>query len=241
MQKKQIAEEKNNHVTMKELPISERPYEKCMKRGASVLSDAELLAVILKSGSRTCNSVEMAQKILLLCGTEGKLQDLCHLTIAQLMKVDGVGQVKAIQIQCLAELCARMQQNVWEERPLLNSPDKIADCYRESMSRLKQEEMHLIFLDTKNRLIQDVLLTKGTVNASLVSPRELFIEALRYCAVHVVMIHNHPSGDTSPSAEDLAITKKVKEAGELLDIHLLDHIIIGGNQYFSMKAAGYLV
>lgn len=110
----------------------------------------------------------------------------------------------------------------------------------ESMSRLEQEEMHLIFLDTKNRRIQDVLLTKGTVNASLVSPRELFIEALRYCAVHVVMIHNHPSGDPAPSAEDIAITKKVKEAGELLDILLLDHIIIGGNRYFSMKAAGYL-
>ncbi len=229
-----------SHVTMKELPVSERPYEKCMKRGASALSDAELLAVILKSGSRSRNSVEMAREILLLCGAEGKLENLRQLTSAQLMKIDGIGQVKAIQIQCLAELCSRMWEQIPGDRILLNSPDKIAGYYMESMSRLEQEEMHLIFLDTKNRRIQDVLLTKGTVNASLVSPRELFIEALRYCAVHVVMIHNHPSGDPAPSAEDIAITKKVKEAGELLDILLLDHIIIGGNRYFSMKAAGYL-
>ncbi|MDY2627752.1 MAG: DNA repair protein RadC [Lachnospiraceae bacterium] len=229
-----------SHVTIKGLPVSERPYEKCMQRGASSLSDAELLAVILKSGTRRYNSVEVARKILMLCGEEGRLGNLRGLTSAQLMQIEGIGQVKAIQIQCLAELCSRMSEYAVRDRALLNSPEKIAQYYMEPFSRLEQEEMHLVFLDTKNHWIQEVLLTKGTVNASLVSTRELFIEALRNCAVHVVMIHNHPSGDPSPSAEDIAVTRKVKEAGELLDILLLDHIIIGNNRYFSMKAAGYL-
>lgn len=227
-----------NHVTMKGLPVSERPYEKCMERGAAALSDAELLAVIIKSGTRQRTSVEVAREILMLCGEEGGISNLRQLTEVQLMKIDGIGRIKAIQLQCLAELCSRMSVCMRMEKPLLNTPERIAEYYMEPLSSLKQEEMHLVFLDTKNRKIQDVLLTRGTVNASLVSTRELFIEALRYCAVHVVMIHNHPSGDPAPSAEDIAITKKVRDAGELLDIRLLDHIIIGDNRYFSMKAAG---
>lgn len=229
-----------SHVTIKALPVSERPYEKCLEKGAVSLSDAELLAVILKSGTRKRNSVEVAREILMLCGDDGRIGKLRELTLVQLMQIDGIGQVKAIQLQCLAELCSRMSEYVHCDRALLNSPDRIAEYYMDSFSQLKQEEMHLVFLDTKNRWIKEVLLSKGTVNASLVSTRELFIEALRYCAVHVVMIHNHPSGDPAPSAEDIAVTKKVKEAGELLDILLLDHIIIGDNRYFSMRAAGYL-
>lgn len=229
-----------DHVTMKGLPISERPYEKCLEKGAGALSDAELLAVILKNGTRKRNSVETAREILKLCSEEGRLRDLRFLTGEQLRRIDGIGTVKAIQLQCLAELCTRMAEPVADDRLVLNSPEKIAACYMDSLGRLKQEEMHLVFLDTKNHRIQDILLSRGTVNASLVSTRELFIEALRYCAVHVVMLHNHPSGDPGPSAADIAITKKVKEAGELLDITLLDHIIIGHNRYFSMKSAGYL-
>ena len=224
---------------MKGLPVSERPYEKCMEKGASALSDAELLAVMIKCGTKHRTSVEVAREVLMLCGEPGGLGNLRQLTIAQLMKIEGIGRIKAIQLQCLAELCSRMSVRVYMEKPLLNTPEKIAEYYMEPLSKLEQEEMHLVFLDTKNRRIQDVLLTRGTVNASLVSTRELFIEALRYCAVHVVMLHNHPSGDPSPSPEDIAVTKKVKEAGELLDIRLLDHIIIGDNRYFSMRAAGY--
>ena len=229
-----------DHITIKDLPASERPYEKCMERGASSLSDAELLAVILKSGTRKRNSVGVAREILRLCGDDGRIADLRSLTSAQLMRIEGIGQIKAIQIQCLAELCSRMTACTYSRKVLLNSPERIAEYYMDAFSRLKQEEMHLVFLDTKNHRIQEILLTKGTVNASLVSTRELFMEALRYCAVHVVMIHNHPSGDPTPSAEDIAVTKKVKEAGELMDILLLDHIIIGDNRYFSMKASGYL-
>lgn len=229
-----------SHVTIKGLPVSERPYEKCMERGVASLSDAELLAVILKSGTRKRNSVEVAREILMLCGNDGRIGNLRRLTPAQLMHIEGIGQVKAIQMQCLAELCSRMSEYTYSRKVLLNSPDRIAEYYMEAFGQLKQEEMHLVFLDTKNHWIQEILLTKGTVNASLVSTRELFIEALRYCAVHVVMIHNHPSGDPTPSTEDIAVTKKVKEAGELLDIRLIDHIIIGENRYFSMKAAGYL-
>ncbi|MDO5410227.1 MAG: DNA repair protein RadC [Lachnospiraceae bacterium] len=225
---------------MKDFPVSERPYEKCMDKGAASLSDAELLAVILKNGTRTRTSVEVAREILMLCGDDGHIGNLKKLTAAQLMQIDGIGKVKAVQLQCLAELCSRMSGDVYKERQLFNSPERIAAYYMRSLGGLEQEEMHLVFLDTKNRRIQEVLLTRGTVNASLLSTRELFLEALRHCAVHVVMVHNHPSGDPAPSAEDIAVTKKVKEAGELLDILLLDHIIIGADRYFSMKSAGYL-
>lgn len=228
------------HLTIKELPLSERPYEKCMERGSAFLSDAELLAVILKSGTANRNSVEIAREVLKLCGEEGKLQNLKQLTAAQLMQIEGIGKVKAIQILCLSELCSRMAA-VWdqEERLLLNTPARIASYYMESMSGLQQEEMHLVFLDTKNRRIRELLLTKGTVNASLISTREVFLEALRNCAVHMIMVHNHPSGDPSPSTEDIVVTKKVQKAGELMDIELLDHVIIGAGRYCSLKSEGY--
>lgn len=228
------------HMTIKELPVSERPYEKCMEKGSAFLSNAELLAVILKSGTTKRNSVEIAREVLKLCGEEGKLQNLKFLTATQLMQIEGIGKVKAIQIQCISELCSRMAA-VWdqEERLLFNTPARIASYYMESMNGLQQEEMHLIFLDTKNRRIKELLLTKGTVNASLISTRDVFLEALRYCAVHMVMIHNHPSGDPTPSTEDIAVTKKVREAGELMDIELLDHVIIGKGRYCSLRSDGY--
>lgn len=228
------------HNTMKELPVSERPYEKCLERGPQSLSNAELLAVILKSGTRNQNSVELARAVLTLCGTDGTLRNLKHLTVSGLTGIPGIGKVKAVQILCVSELCDRIAKEQWSERIPLNTPSAIASYYINTIGSSDQEEMHLIFLDTKNRRIHNVLLTKGTVNASLVSTREVFAEALRYCAVSIIMVHNHPSGDPSPSREDLEVTQKVKAAGELLDIRLLDHIIIGHDRFCSLKQDGYL-
>ena len=228
-----------NHHSIKEMPQGERPYEKAIEKGAESLSDAELLAVILRSGSKNKNSVEMAREIIGLC-KDGNLSDLSDLTFMDFMKVAGVGRIKALQIECVCELFRRMARPAFKEKIAFSDPQTIAYYYMEQMGKLTQEEMRLIFLDTKNIRIKDVILNRGTVNYSLVSTRELFLEALRYHAVRVIMLHNHPSGDPKPSMEDIRLTKKVKEAGELLDIRLLDHLVIGNGCYVSMKAQGIL-
>lgn len=225
---------------MKELPQMERPYEKCLQNGVGSLSNAELLAIILRNGTREVNSLELAMRVLKTFEEQGGLAGLQYSTQASLMQIPGIGQVKSAQIQACIELGKRIQRAEILEQPVFLSADGIAEYYQVQYRNLKQEEVHLLFLDNKNRLIQEMLLTKGTVNASLISPRELFLEALRHCAVHVVMIHNHPSGDPSPSNDDILITEKVKKAGELLDIPLIDHIIMGNPGYLSMHSLGYL-
>jgi len=227
------------HVSIKALPEAERPYEKLMARGVDALSDAELIAVIIRSGTREANSVEVATRILRLCSPEGSLAGLKHLSHEALCGVEGIGKIKAMQIQCLGELCSRMHMPVPRERQLLNTPEKAAAHYM-YMAELEREEMRLVFLDTRNRRIQDVMLSRGTVNASLVSTREVFIEALRGCAVNLLMIHNHPSGDPAPSREDIELTRKVQQAGQLLDIRLLDHIVVAESGFCSMRASGLL-
>jgi len=225
---------------MKELPVNERPYEKCRLLGVESLSNAELLAILLRSGTREVNSLELAMRVIKAFEDQGGLTGLQASTQSQLMQIPGIGQVKAAQILACLELGKRIHNVMPALKPLLQSAEAIAEYYQGRFQHCGQEEVHLLFLDNKNRLIQEKLLTKGTVNASLISPRELFIEALKYCAVHVVMVHNHPSGDPAPSQEDILMTSKVKQAGELLDIPLLDHIIMGNPGYVSLHSLGYL-
>ena len=148
-------------------------------------------------------------------------------------KVDGIGKVKAVQVVCIAELARRLSKAAAALNLSFSSPKTIAKYYMEDMRHLKQEHMKLLMLDTKTRLIGESLISKGTVNATLVSPRDLFIEALQKNAVSIILLHNHPSGEPTPSREDLLVTKRIKEAGSLIGIELLDHIIIGNNCYLS--------
>lgn len=216
--------------------MTNKPYEKFKELGANALSNEELLAIILRTGTNNKPALKIAEEILNTNDAyDGKLMGLYHKSLKQLMEIDGIGEVKAIKLKCLTELSIRMAKERLESRTLFQTPEAIASYYMESCRHLEVEKVFLISLDNQLRLIKECELSKGTISASLVSPREVFIEALNAKAVHILLIHNHPSGDPRPSRADIEISKKVMEAGEMLDIRLLDHIIIGDHSYVSLK------
>ena len=226
---------------MKELPLYDRPYEKCRMYGAEALTDSELLAIILRSGTKDCSSIELADRIYHLHPVHHGIIGLPYLSYKALTSIKGVGMVKAVQILCIVELAKRLSIAEAKKRLKLTSPASIADYYMESMRHLQKEELLVMMLDGKNQLIKDSVLTIGTVNASLVSPREIFLEALHYEAVNLILIHNHPSGDSTPSKQDIEVTNRILEAGKLIGIHLLDHIILGEHQYTSLYEQGLIL
>lgn len=221
-------------LQIKNLPESERPYEKCQKLGVKALSDAELLAVIIKTGTKNLRSTELALQVLALCALRGGLSGLCHLTITDLEKIKGIGKVKAIQLLCAAELAVRISVSTASKKLNFNCPDTIAAYYMEEMRHYTQEHLVLMMFNTKNQLIKDCLVFKGTVNAAMMNPREIFIEALKQEAVNIILVHNHPSGDPTPSKEDIKVTKMIDKAGRFIGIRLLDHLIIGEHKYESL-------
>lgn len=228
-------------ITMKDIPTDERPYEKCLKKGAECLSDAELLSIIIRTGSREDNSLGLAQKILALNYPKEGILGLLHLSMQELMQVKGIGRVKGAQLLCVGELSRRIwKRTAMKEAVAFHNPVDIVNYFVEDMRHREQELVSIMLLNTKGALIRDILISQGTVNASVVSPREIFLEALKYHAVSLVMVHNHPSGDPAPSREDISLTRRVKDAGELIGIRLLDHIIIGDNSYISLKERGIL-
>ena len=228
--------------TIMEMPDYQRPYEKCLREGEQSLSDRELLAVILRCGVQGSSSLTLADKILNLAKQTGYsgLLGLFHISMQELMKIHGIGKVKAIQLKCIGELSKRIATR--EARKLLDfhSPDTIAAYYMERMRHEEQEQMICAMLNTKNQFLGDEVISRGTVNASLVSPRDLILAAFRHRAVYMILVHNHPSGNPEPSKDDLLFTKRVWEAGALVDIPLLDHIVIGDQQYFSFRQEGLL-
>lgn len=229
-----------SHVKMKELPRDVQPYERCLKEGPACLSDAQLLSIIIRTGSRDANSLELAQKILALNYPREGILGLLHLSLAQLTSVKGIGQVKGIQLLCIGELSRRIWNRKVAEQPLrLNTPELVAQYCQEDMRHLEKEEFRVLMFNTKQMLIGDVTVSRGTVNASLATPREVFIEALRFQAVSLILVHNHPSGDPQPSREDILLTKRMMEASKLIGISLLDHVIIGDSTYISLKERGF--
>lgn len=227
-------------MTMKSIPFSERPYEKAAERGPETLSDSELLAVILRSGTKDLTAMQLAETVLSL-GEPSGLTGLLHHTLCDYRSLRGIGTVKAVQLLCIGELSRRIWRSASRrEICVLDSPQKIAARYLEELRHKEQETLKLLILNTKNILIRDVEISKGTVNASLATPRELFIEALRYRGAGIILLHNHPSGDATPSREDCAFTKRVLEAGKIMGIPLLDHIIIGDTSYISLREQGLM-
>ncbi|MCI8514815.1 MAG: DNA repair protein RadC [Lachnospiraceae bacterium] len=225
---------------MKDKPLDERPYEKCLHHGAGHLSDAELLAVIIRSGSRDESAVELAGRILYHSGAANGLLSLHHVSLPELQRIPGIGKVKAVQLKCVAELSRRMAKASSAGTTAFTDPKQIADFFMEDMRHKEREELRVVFFNTKNQYIHDIILFQGTVNSSVVSPREIFLEALRYQAVSIVLLHNHPSGDCTPSREDILTTRRIRGAGDLIGISLIDHIIIGDHSYISLKERGVL-
>jgi DNA repair protein RadC len=227
-----------DYLSVKELPTSERPYEKCERFGAGALSDAELLAVILRTGTRNQRVIDLAVNILNYSPAKPGLKGLNYLTMKELTKIKGVGRVKAIELLCLTELTKRMAKEIHQDSLKLITPQSVADYYMQDMRHLTREQVLLVMLDSKNKILKDMIISEGTVNTSIMPTREVFVHAVKYEAVNIILLHNHPSGDPTPSTEDIRVTKKLSEAGNLIGITLMDHIIIGDNRYISLKEKG---
>ncbi len=214
----------------------ERPRERLIKNGASALSDSELLAIILRTGSRQENVINLCQRII----REYNLKQLSQANLTQLIKIHGIKESKAAQIIACFELARRLESFNEEEKPKINSPE---DVYRRiyPMMREQKKEMFIeLCLDTKNQIIKEGTISIGSLNANIVHPREVFKMALTESAAHIIVAHNHPSGDPTPSREDIEITKKLVETGNIMGITVLDHVIIGDGRHFSMKEAGHI-
>lgn len=224
-----------NHTSLKEMPEDDRPQEKMMRFGAKSLSNAELIAVIIRTGTREATSVEVGRKIMQYLDNDlSYFHQVDVLELQRNKNLAGIGIVKACQIKAAIELGLRIKQKDMIDVKI-TSPQDIADLLMEEMQYLKQECFKIILLDTKNKVIKVEGISVGILNASLVHPREVFIKAIRQHSAAIVLAHNHPSGDPEPSAEDKNITKRLCDAGELLGIAVLDHIIIGRGTYLSFK------
>lgn len=221
------------NIKTKDLPITEQPFEKLKRSGALSLTDGELLALILRKGTREQNCVLLSQEVLRMAG--GNLSSLCGLTEAELCNVSGIGPVKAAQIIGICELARRIAKTKRSYDEPLDSAEKIASRYMEDMRHLKEERVFLLLLDSKFRLIKEVVIGIGSVNQSILRPREIFVQALKNEAVHIILLHNHPSGDPTPSRPDIIVTKKVLEVAAIVGIPLEDHIVIGDCCYTSLR------
>ena len=225
----------NKYLTMKDRPVSERPYEKCLECGAGSLTDGELLAVIIRSGTRNCSALDAACLLLDAHPLHKGIIGLHHLDLPALTAIPGIGKVKAVELLCVAELARRMARSPGVRARDFSAPELIAGFYMEEMRHLEEEHVKLLILNGKHCLIREEEISVGTANSACVSARDVFMTALRYQAVYLILIHNHPSGDPEPSRQDLILTRQIREAGDLLGIPLSDHIIIGNQRYISLR------
>ena len=229
-------------IRMKDLPEGERPYEKCLRCGPECLTDAELLAAIIRTGSRGESSLALSERLLALGRPGDGLVALLHHSLTDLTKIRGIGPVKGVQLACVGELSKRAwKRQALEERQTFHSPEEIAAYCMEDMRHLETEEVRALFLDTRQTLLKETVLSRGTVNASVLSPREVLIEALRCRAVSLVLVHNHPSGDPTPSRDDKLLTQRIREAANVIGIPLIDHIVIGDLRFFSFRQENLLI
>ncbi|MBE5892371.1 MAG: DNA repair protein RadC [Lachnospiraceae bacterium] len=214
------------------------PYERFLRFGPENLTESELLAIILRTGTKDASALELADRVLALTQHPRKgLLGLYDLTLEDLMKIKGIGLVKAVKLKSLAELSMRISCSRASRGLSFHNAGKVAEYYMEKLRHLNTESVYLLCLDTKAHLIHEEKISDGSVRMALISPREIFLKALEHKAVNILLLHNHPSGDPAPSSADFQITKDLAELGTKMDIPLLDHIIIGDNEYFSFKEA----
>lgn len=217
-------------MRIKDLPESSKPRERFIEKGADALSDAELLALILRTGIKGENVIEMSNRLI----SEYGLDKLFHCSLEELQKIKGIGKNKAIQILTIGEIKKRL--NSLEVKPVrISFAEDVFNYFHDKLKNEKQENFFVLLLDTKNKIIKDILITKGILDSSLIHSREIFNPAIRHSASKIILVHNHPSGDSTPSQEDLEITEKIVKVGEELDIKVLDHVVIGRDNYWSWK------
>ena len=225
---------------MKELPISERPYEKLEMYGANTLSNAELLAIIIKSGTKDESSVTLAQKILSLSKSknckEDNLKFLQELSIEEFMQIKGIGKVKAIQLKATCELAKRISKPIKEIKIKIKTPEDIANLFMDELKTEKREIVKVVIMNSQNVILKIQTISQGGTSSVQVNTKDILMEAVKIGAPKIIVIHNHPSGNAKPSIEDITFTKRLEKAAEILGVLLLDHIVIGYNQYTSIKS-----
>jgi DNA repair protein RadC len=225
------------HLTIKEMPPDQRPRERLISFGPGVLSNAEILAILLGTGTGDETSIELAQRILTL---HGGISFLAEASVEELISIRGIGPAKTAQIKAAIELGKRLASTTRWERPAIKSPLDVFHLMGEDMRYLDRENFNAILLNTKNYVLGIDTISVGSLNASLVHPRELFKRAILKSAAAIILVHNHPSGDPQPSEEDKQVTRKMVEAGGIIGIDVLDHIIIGDGRFASLREQGFM-
>lgn len=224
-------------MMIRDVHIADRPRERLIRQGAASLSNQELIAILLRTGTKEESVLVLANRIL---SSFDKIQDLKDATIEEMMTVKGVGQAKAVQLLAAAELGKRLYRKHSEGRYVIRSPEDAAAYLMTDMSSLSQEHFVVLFLNVKNEVLHKQTIFIGSLNSSIVHPREIFREAVKRSAASIICAHNHPSGNPSPSPEDIEVTKRLTEAGSIMGIDLLDHVIIGDHRFISLKEKGYM-
>ena len=227
-----MSDQKSDYM-IKDIEISQRPRERLEQQGAGVLNDAELLAILLRVGTKGASAVRIGQDLLFhFQGLDG----LRRASFAEICLIDGVGPAKAAQIQAAIELGRRLARSQPDVRVMITSPQDVSDQVQYKMSGLEQEELWILLLDSRNHLIRIEQLYRGSLNSSSVRPAEIFRTGIRYNAAALIVVHNHPSGDPTPSPEDIHLTRMLIEAGNLLELSILDHVVVGTRGVVSIKS-----
>lgn len=221
-----------NELRIREMNDDEKPREKMISKGIKSLSDAELLAILIRVGNKNINAISLSSKLIKNCG--GNIRELHDMTIDELCCLDGIGKSKACIIKAAIELGSRISSYI-PNKFKIGNPWDVYRYYMEDMRFLKKEVFKVILLNTKNEILKDIDISIGSLNSSIVHPREVFKEAIRYSSNAIILMHNHPSGNPSPSQEDIKVTQRLNKCGDLLGIEILDHIVIGDGEYYSMK------
>ena len=216
-----------------------KPYEKFLRYGAGQLSDEELLAVIIRTGTAGRDALALANEVLHHCGKSHGLAGLHHLEVSELTEIDGIGEVKAVKIKCIAELSRRIARQRVLYEDALTGPSAIAAYFMEDLRHLEYEKCMAVYLDSKCHILSEMTLSVGSINYTQIPVRELFKNAFRVNAAQIILLHNHPSGDPNPSKDDLHMTERIVNACKLIGLTLADHIVIGNNTYTSFREKGF--
>jgi DNA repair protein RadC len=222
---------------LKDLPGETLPRERLFQHGPEVLANREILAILLRTGLKGENVLDFAERLLM--ETRG-LSGLAQLTVHELTQLHGLGNAKAAELKAALELGRRSVSSDPMTRPVINSPQDVAHLVMEEMRYLDREHFRVVSLSTKNHVLGISSISVGSLNSSLVHPRECFKEAIRRNSNAIILLHNHPSGDPTPSREDIDVTRRLSDGGQILGIEVLDHVIIGDNRYISLKERGIL-